>query len=55
VDWVPEGKIVNRVYYREVLTNLREGGEEEDLMWKNGSCVLYQDHTPAHNALSRRF
>ena len=24
VDWVPEGQTVNQVYYREVLTNLRE-------------------------------
>ena len=53
VDWVPEGQTVNQVYYKEVLTNLRERvrrGRPE--MWKNGSWVLHQDDALAHNALS---
>ena len=43
VDWVPEGQTVNQVYYKEVLTNLRERVRRRPEMWKNGS---------AHNALS---
>ena len=52
VDWVPEGQTVNQVYYKEVLTNLRERVRRRPEMWKNGSWVLHQDNAPAHNALS---
>jgi len=56
VDWVPEGQTVNQVYYKEVLTNLRERvrrrRRRRPEMWKNGSWVLHQDNAPAHNALS---
>jgi len=53
VDWVPEGQTVNQVYYKEVLTNLREWvRRRRPEMWKNGSWVLHQDNAPAHNALS---
>jgi len=48
---VPEGQIVNLVYYKEVLTNLREWVRRRPEMWKNGSWVLHQDNVPAHNAL----
>jgi hypothetical protein len=24
IDWVPQGQTINQVYYKEVLTNLRE-------------------------------
>ena len=45
VDWVPEGQIVNQVYYKEVLTNLRERERRRrPKMWKNGSWVLHQDN-----------
>ena len=48
VDWVPEGQTVNQVYYKEVLTNLRERvGKRRPEMWKNGSWVLHQDNAPA--------
>ena len=53
MDWVPEGQTVNQVYYKEVLTNLREWvRRKRPEMWKNGSLVLHQDNAPAHNALS---
>ena len=53
VDWVPEGQIVNQVYYKEILTNLRERvRKSRPKMWKNGSWVLHQDNAPALNALS---
>ena len=43
----------NQVFYKEVLTNLRERvRRRRPEMWKNGSCVLHQDNAPAHNALS---
>ena len=49
VDWVPEGQTVNHVYYKEVLTNLREQvrRRRRPEMW-----VLHQDNARAHNALS---
>jgi histone-lysine N-methyltransferase SETMAR len=41
-----------QVYYKEVLTNLREWvRRKRPEMWKNGSWVLHQDNAPAHNAL----
>ena len=53
VDWVPEGQTVNQVYYKEVLTSLRERVRRKRReMWKNGSWVLHQDNAPTHNALS---
>jgi len=52
VDWVPEGQTVNQVYYKEVLTNLRERVRRRPEMWKNGSWALHQGNVPAHNALS---
>ena len=53
VDWVPESQTINQVYYKEVLTNLREWvRRRRPEMWKNGSWVLHQDNAPAHNALS---
>ena len=52
MDWVPEGQTVNQVYYKEVLTKLREKVRSRKTeMWKNGSWVLHQDTVPAHNAL----
>jgi len=52
VDWVPEVKTVNQVYYKEVLTSLHERVRRRPETSKNGSWVLHQDNTPAHNALS---
>jgi len=53
VDWAPECQTVNQVYYKEVLTNLRERvRRRRPEMWKNGSWVLHQDNALAHNALS---
>jgi len=53
---VPESQAVNRVYYKEILTNLRERRRRRRRrrpeMWKNGSWVLHQHNAPAHNALS---
>ena len=52
MDWVPEGQTVNQVYYKEVLTNLRERvRSKRPEMWKNGSGVLHQDNALAHNAV----
>jgi len=53
VEWVPEGQTVNHVYYKEVLTNLRERvRRRRPEMWKHGSWVLHQENAPAHNAQS---
>ena len=55
LDWVPEGQTINQVYYKEVLTNLRERvRRRRPEMWKNGLWVLHQDNALAHNALSVR-
>ena len=52
VDWVPEGQTVKQVYYKEVLTNLRERGRRRrPEMWKNGSWVLHQDKASAQNSV----
>ena len=49
MDWVPEGQTVNQVYYKEVLTNLREQvRKKRPEMWKNSSWGLHQ-----YDALAR--
>jgi len=53
IDWVPEGQTVNRVYYKDVLTTLRERvRQRRPDVWKNASWILHHDNVPAHNALS---
>lgn len=53
IDWVPEDQTVNQVYYKQVLTTLRERVRRKRFeMWKNRSWILHQDNAPAHNALS---
>ena len=54
MDRVPEDQTVDQAYYKEVLTNLCEqvSSRRRPEMWKNGSWVLHQDITLAHNALS---
>jgi len=48
IDWEPEGQTVNQVYYKYVLTTLRERvRRRKPDMWKNASCILHHD-----NALS---
>jgi len=45
---VPEGQTVNQVYYKNVLTTLRESVQRRRPdMWKNASWILHHD-----NALS---
>jgi ribosomal protein L14 len=51
VNWVPEGKTVNQVHYKEVLTTVLERMRRHK-MWKNGSWVVHQDNAPAQNTLS---
>ena len=42
MDWVPEGQTVNQIYYKEVLTNLREWvRRRRPEMWQNSSWVLH--------------
>ena len=53
IDWVPEGQTVNQVYYKNVLTTLRERvGRRRPDMWTNALWNLHHDNAPAHNALS---
>jgi len=53
IDWVPEGQSVNQVYYKNVLTTLRERvRRRRPDMWKNALWILHHDNAPAHNALS---
>ena len=53
IDLVPEGQTVNQVYYKNVLTTLRERVQRRRPdMWKNASWILHHDNAPAHNALS---
>ena len=51
INWVPEGQTVNQVYYKDVLTTLRERvRRRRPEMWKNGST---HEHTMP--SLWRRF
>ena len=53
IDCMPEGQTVNQVYYKNVLTTLRERfRRRRPDMWKNASWILHHDNAPAHNALS---
>jgi len=53
IDWVPESQTVNQVYYKNVLTTLRESvRRRRPDMWKNASWILHHDKAPAHKALS---
>jgi len=53
VDCVSEGQTINQVYYKEVLTTLRERvRRRRPEMWKNGSWVIHKDNAQAHNVLS---
>ena len=46
VDWAPEGQTFNQVYYKEVLTKLRERvRRRRPEMWKNGSWGSSPRHT----------
>ena len=48
IDWVLEGQTVNQVYYKNVLTTIRERvRQRRPDMWKNASRILHHD-----NALS---
>ena len=50
---MPEGQNVNQVYYKNVLTILRERvRRRRPDMWKNASWILHHDNVPAQNALS---
>jgi hypothetical protein len=50
---VLEDQKVNRKYYLEVLTKLREGVRKKTQeLWKKKSWILQQDNAPAHNALA---
>ena len=50
-EWVPSGHTVNRQYYIEVFTKLRElVRRKRPELWRN-RWNLHQDNTPAHNTL----
>ena len=52
VNWVPESQTVNKEYYLQVVTTLRERvRRKRPEMWKNKSWILHQDNAPAHSAL----
>jgi len=47
-DWVPEGQTVNQVYYKNVLTTLRERvRRRRPDTWKNASRILHHDNAPS--------
>ena len=50
---MPEGQTVNQVYYKNVLTTLRESvRRRRPDMGKNASWILHHYNAPAHNGLS---
>jgi hypothetical protein len=55
IDWVSEGQLVNRKYYLEVLTNLREcARKKRSDLWMKKSWIIHQDNAQAHNALAMK-
>ena len=52
IDCLPEGQTVNKVYYKNILTTLRERVRRRPDTWKNASWILHHDNASAHNALS---
>ncbi len=47
---VPEGQVVNQIYYLKVLTTQERVRKKWPELWKNKLWILHQDNTPAHNA-----
>lgn len=51
-EFLPEGRTVNKEYYREVLSRLREAvRRNRPELWTNQSWVLHHDNAPAHTSL----
>ena len=50
-EFVPRGKTVNKEFYVAVLKCLWEAvRQKRPQFWRNQSCVLHHDNTPAHSS-----
>ncbi|UYV72614.1 hypothetical protein LAZ67_10000060 [Cordylochernes scorpioides] len=51
-EFLPQGRMVNKEYYLQVMRNLREATRQKrpDL-WKNKNWLLHHDNAPAHTSL----
>jgi hypothetical protein len=54
-EFIPQGQIVNQVYYVEILELLREAVcTERPELWPN-DWILHHDNAPTNKALSKGF
>jgi hypothetical protein len=52
LEFIPQGKAVNRAYYMELLKRLREAvRRKRPERWPNGG-ILHHDNAPAHSSSS---
>ena len=47
-EYLPQGRMVNKEYYLEVMRRLRQKRIE---LWKNQSWILHNDNVPAHTSM----
>ncbi|UYV72043.1 hypothetical protein LAZ67_9001628 [Cordylochernes scorpioides] len=51
-EFVPQGRTVNKEYYLQVMSNLREAiRQKRPDLWKNKNWLLHHDNAPAHTSL----
>ena len=55
-EFLPQGRTVNKVYYLEVMSRLRETIRQKLIeLWKNQSWILYYDNAaPAYTSMLER-
>ena len=51
-EFLPQGRIVNKEYYLEVMSRLREAiRQKRTELWKNQSWFLHHNNEPAHTSM----
>ncbi|UYV75705.1 EPM2AIP1 [Cordylochernes scorpioides] len=51
-EFLPQGRTVNKEYYLQVMSNLREAiRQKRPDLWKNKNWLLHHDNAPAHTSL----
>ncbi|UYV63026.1 hypothetical protein LAZ67_2002885 [Cordylochernes scorpioides] len=51
-EFLPQGRMVNKEYYLQVMRNLREAiRQKRPDLWKNKNWLLHHDNAPAHTSL----
>ena len=51
-EFLPQGRTVNKEYYLEVISRLRETiRQKRTELWKNQTGILHHDDAPAHTSM----